>query len=156
MAEVKDLIAEYLKSGKTRMTQIATAVDDKPWCCTVYYAVDDNLNLIWISTPARRHSQEIAQNANVAGAIVYDQQPGQQPFVRGVQFEGLAELLSGDEEAAAIKFYIEQLKRDPSLLDDIRSGKNPHKVYRAKVSKFVLFDSQNFPDQPRQEWTISA
>src|SRR5262249_21392251 len=114
MADLSKLIEEYLTSGKTRMMQLATSVDGHPWCCTVYYAVDSDLNLIWVSTPARRHSQEIAQNANVAGVIAYDQQPPQ-PYVRGIQFEGVVEQLDGDAEAAAAEQYVAQLNRKDDL-----------------------------------------
>lgn len=152
MPYIDQLTTEYLTGGKTRMMQLATAVNGQPWCCTVYYAVDSDLNLIWISTPDRCHSQAITENSNIAGAIAYDQQPGSQPFVQGLQFEGVATMLTGDEEAAAAQTYAEQLHRKDDLLADIRSGKNPHKVYKVHVSKYVLFDSKNFPEQPRQEW----
>jgi len=151
--EVEELIREYLESAKTRMMQIATSVNDQPWCATVYYAVNEKLELIWISTPDKRHSQEITKNTHVAGVVVYDQQPPQ-PAVRGVQFEGTARVLSGDQEAQAAAHYVQQLGREDALLDDIRSGKNKHKVFKVTVSKFVLFDSQNFPENPRQEWQL--
>lgn len=147
----EDVIKEYVSSGKTRMMQIATSADGQPWCCTVYYAVDEDLNLIWISKPSARHSQEIAQNPKVAGTIAYNQQPPNK-IVRGVQFEGVAELLQGDDESQAAQYFVEQMQREDPLLEDIRSGKNPHKVYRIKVNKFVLFDRENFPDKERQEW----
>ncbi len=152
MDDLPSLIKDYLLSGQTHMMQLATSVGGQPWCCTVYYAADDNLNLIWASLPPRRHSQEVAKNPNVAGVVVYDQQPPQ-PSVRGIQFEGTARQLQGNEEAAACQLYVQHLKRPDPLLDDIRSGKNPHKIYQVDVSKYVLFDSTHFPKNPRQEWT---
>ena len=151
MKDLKAVIAEYL--GITKVMQIATCVDDTPWCCTVYFAYDDDWNLYWISKPEQRHSREIAKNPKVAGAIAYDQQPSQR-VVRGLQFEGTAELLSGREEEKASKYYIKQLDREASLLEDIRSGANPHKFYRIKPSKFVLFDRLNFPNKERQEYVV--
>lgn len=148
MNELK-LIRNYL--DKTRMLQIATSSNGQSWCCTVYYAFDDNMNLYWISTPDRRHSQEIILNPKVSGAIVFSQEPYPEGGVQGLQFEGVAELLSGDEEETASKLYIEQLTREATLLEDIRSGKNPHKIYKVKPIKFVLFDSLHFPDLPRRE-----
>src|SRR5580704_10544373 len=106
---IENLIREY--STKTRMMQLATSVDGQPWCCTLYYAFDDTWNLYWISIPSMRHSQEIAKNQKVAGAIAYDQNPPRRA-VRGLQFEGRAELLAGDEEEKASKLYIDQLHRE--------------------------------------------
>lgn len=133
------------------MMQVATCINNKPWNCTVYFAYDEDFNFYWISKPSTRHSSEIMKNPNVAGVIAYDQQPPQRA-VRGLQFEGIAELLKGAEEEKASKLYIKQLDREESLLEDIRSGKNPHKFYQIKVTKFVLFDRVNFPDNERQVW----
>ena len=151
MKKLHKLIESYL--AKTRMLQIATCVDDQPWNCTVYFAYDNKLNLYWISKPNTRHSQEIMKNPKVAGVIVYDQQPPQKS-VKGLSFEGTAELLSGEEEVIASGLYIQQLYREKTLLADIRSGKNPHKFYRIKPSKFVLLNSENAPNTIRQEYSM--
>lgn len=135
------------------MMQVATCVNNKPWNCTLYYAYDDDFNFYWISKKNTRHSREIMKNPNIAGVIAYDQQPPQRA-VRGLQFEGKAKLLTGKKEEKASKFYIKQMNREKTLLEDIRSGKNPHKFYGIKPSKFVLFDRINFPDNERQELTL--
>lgn len=113
MMDVKQLIHDYL--GKTRMLQLATSVSNQPWNCTVYYAFDDDWNIYWISTPDRRHSKEIAINPKVAGVIVFSQEPYPKDGVQGLQFEGIAEILSGAEEEKASKLYIEQLDREETL-----------------------------------------
>ena len=151
MKDLRKIIEECL--SKTRTMQVATCVNNKPWNCTVYYAYDDDFNFYWISKPSARHSKEIKKNPNVAGVIAYNQQPLHQA-VRGLQFEGIAELLKGSEEEKASKFYIKQLDREETLLKDIQSGKNPHRFYRIKTSKFVLFDPVNFPDNERQEYKL--
>lgn len=135
------------------MMQVATCINNKPWNCTAYFAYDDDFNFYWISKPNTRHSQEIMKNPHVAGVIAYDQQPSQKA-VRGLQFQGVAELLKGGEEKKASKFYVKQLDREETLLEDIRSGKNPHKFYRIKTSQFVLFDRINFPQNERQEYNL--
>lgn len=153
MNKLEKLIREYF--GSTRMMQIATCDDNQPWVCTVYYAHDDDLNVYWISTPDSRHSKEILKNPKIAGAIAFSQEPYPEEGVRGLQFEGTAELLEGVEEESANKLYIQQLDREATLLEDIRSGKNPHKFYKISPTKFVLFDTKNFPDQPRQELKLN-
>jgi uncharacterized protein YhbP (UPF0306 family) len=148
--DVKELIQNYL--GTTRMLQIATCVNSQPWVCTVYYAFDEKMNIYWISTLDTRHSKEIGINPKVACSITFSQEPYPTDGVRGLQFEGEAKLLSGDEEIKASILYIEQLNREKSLLEDIRSGKNPHKFYSIRPIKFVLFDSVTYPDDSRQEY----
>jgi hypothetical protein len=65
--------------------------------------------------------------------------------------EGTAELIGEKIAGQTGDAYIRKLTRDPGLLTDIASGKNPHKFYRLKPSRIVLFDNKNFPDDPRQE-----
>ncbi len=154
MNNVEQLIRDYL--GKTRMMQLATCAGAQPWVCTLYYAYDSDWNIYWISLSTRRHSQEIMENPKVAGTIAFSQEPYPKDCVQGLCFEGVAELLSGAEEEKASKLYIKQLKRETTLLEDVRSGKNPHKFYRIKPTKFVLLDSVHFPDESRQEWKPNA
>jgi uncharacterized protein YhbP (UPF0306 family) len=125
----------------------------QPWCCTVYFAVDNSHNLYWISTPDRRHSQEIAQNPKVAGAVVLPHAPGDK--VRGVQFQGLAREVGGDEFKELFQAYEERFSR-PGLAEEIRSGNNPHHLYQIKPELFVLFDELNFPGDARQEWRMAT
>jgi uncharacterized protein YhbP (UPF0306 family) len=151
MNNIRSLIETYLAT--TRMMQVATSVNDEPWNYTLYFAYGDDLSLYWISKPNARHSKNIAENPKVAGVIVYDQQPPQD-FVRGLSFEGEAVVLSGEEEEVACMKYIQQLNREKTLLEDIRSGRNLHKLYKVKPHKFVLFDTKNFSKVPYQEYLI--
>lgn len=50
--------------------QLATAVNDQPYLCTVHYYSDDNLNFYWSSKPFRRHSGEIEQNPKVSTYVL--------------------------------------------------------------------------------------
>ncbi len=68
MAEAQELIRQYLP--KINVMQLATSVDSQPWLCIVHYYSDEDLNFYWISTPERRHSQEIKDNQKAAAAIL--------------------------------------------------------------------------------------
>src|SRR5665213_3517468 len=103
--DVDKVIREYLPT--IIHMSLATSANNKPWVCEVHYVYDDDLNLYWRSTPARRHSLEISQNPNVAGSIVTQHAPGEKP--RGVYFEGTAEQLADvDENHVAYKLYCER------------------------------------------------
>lgn len=143
--DLRKLIEEYIEGSK--MMQVATVSGNQPWCATVAYAYDDSWNLYWISLPESRHSRELEANAKVAGAIANADLYVDGP--RGLQFQGAAQLLSGDEEAVAVEVYSKRMNRE-GLLEDMRSGNNPHKIYRIIPQYFVLFDRVNFPDNQRQ------
>lgn len=149
--ELRKLIEDYLKEAK--MLQVATAKDNQPWACTVYFAVDEDLNLYWISKTARRHSQEIRENEKVAGTIVLPHTPGDN--VRGIQFQGVAkELTDKDEAKVGMTYYAERYGMDQERVDAILKGKDGHVCYKITPSLFVLFDEVNFPDDPRQEYRL--
>ena len=147
--DLKQLIKEGLQS--TRTMSLATSVDNKIWNCTIHFYSDDNFNFYWISTPERRHSQEIAQNKNVAIAVkVHEDTPDAQ-YVIGISAEGIAELIEDEEIKKIGTAYTTKLGKPESLIADILTGVNPHKFYRFTPTNIVLFDYKNFPDNPRQE-----
>jgi len=49
--------------------QLATALDNQPWVCSVWFAADKDLNIYWFSSTTRRHSGEVLKNKKVAAAI---------------------------------------------------------------------------------------
>jgi uncharacterized protein YhbP (UPF0306 family) len=148
----KKLIKEYL--SQHRVMQLATSLNNQPWVCNVHYFSDDDYAIYWISTPERRHSKEINENPNVAITIKVHEDTEDDPWVVGLSAEGTARQLTTDETKAIGTQYLEKVSKAPSLLEDILSGKNPHRFYKMTVTKFVLFDTNNFPDNPRQEIKI--
>lgn len=150
MTEIKSLIIDYL--DKARMMQVATSNNGQPWACTVYFAYDEDLNLYWISLPSRRHSLEIAQNPKVAGAIVLPHTPGDD--VRGIQFEGEAAALYGEDAREGMNYYSSRYKMDAERVAKIVDDTDGHVCYKIKPRAFVLFDEVNFPDNSRQEYVL--
>jgi uncharacterized protein YhbP (UPF0306 family) len=149
--KLKTLIKEYLE--KARMMQVVTARDNQPWACTVYFAYDDSLNLYWISSTTRRHSEEIRNNEKVAGTIVLPHTPGDK--VRGIQFQGVAKELASKEEAiAGMKWYAKRYGMKPERVDAIVGNKDGHVCYKITPTSIVLFDEVNYPDDPRQEFRL--
>jgi uncharacterized protein YhbP (UPF0306 family) len=147
--EPKDLIKKYL--SKSRMMQIATVDNGQPWICTVYYVEDEDLNLYWLSLPARRHSEEIAKQSKVAVAIpVKFDKP-----VTGIQAEGIAEVVKAKEEVAEVmKLYVAKYDSGKQFYDNFIAGKNEHWLYRFTPKSFVLFDEVTFKDNTRKEWKV--
>jgi nitroimidazol reductase NimA-like FMN-containing flavoprotein (pyridoxamine 5'-phosphate oxidase superfamily) len=150
--DLKKLIKEYM--SQMRVMQLATSVNNQPWVCNVHFYSDDNLDIYWMSTPSRRHSEEINENPKVAAVMKIHEDTLDEKYVIGLSAEGTAEILSAEEVKVIGKEYVAKLGKDAALIDDILSGKNPHKFYRMKVSKFVLFDTSIFPADPRQELVL--
>lgn len=152
MKKVQELTKKHLKT--VHMMQIATLSDKQPWCCTVYFVPDEELNLYWISKPDRRHSEEIHKHQEVAAAIPIKHVPGK--AVVGISLEGDAFLVKDDtkEVKMAARLYADRYKTGEKWYRNFIAGKNPHKLYRLSPRLMVLFDEEAFPKNPRQEWKL--
>lgn len=148
--DLRKLIIEYL--GEARLMQVSTAKNNQPWTCSVYYAFDNDLNLYWISLPDTRHSQEIETNEKVSGTIVLPHVPGQKP--RGLQFQGIGKRATGEEMQKAMGIYAERMGMKDERKQNILEGNDGHAAYVIKPTQFVLFDTENFPEDPRQAYEI--
>lgn len=147
---MENKIREYLKQTKTM--QLATTIEEKPWVCSVYFVIDDDLNIYWLSWPNRRHSQEILINSNVAACFVIKTN---QPVV-GVQVEGSAELIKDKKKIkVALSDYVMKYGVGEKFYELFLQNKNQHEVYRLNPKKYVLFDEANYPEAPRKEVIIA-
>lgn len=86
---------------------LATHDADGIWAAAVFYADyaigDGDFRFVFLSSPATRHAQAIAQHPCVAATIQRDYD--EWPQIRGMQIEGDVRLLAGDDEARARAIY---------------------------------------------------
>lgn len=144
----ENYIVKYL--DEVQLMHLASCSDNQPWVVNVYFASDNRHNIYWTSQSTRRHSREIAENPKVAASIHLPYQPGAPG--RGVQVQGTARAVPKEEVEQLFQAYAEKFNAHamlPKLLDDL----SPHTLYQMKTESFVLWDEQNFPNEPRQEWT---
>lgn len=145
--DARELIKKFLLDKE--VMQLATVKDGKPWVSNLHYVADKNHNIYWLSKPDRRHSQEIKNHAHVAAAIAV--RSPDHPVI-GLQIEGQASEVKDKKELTEVmRVYADRFKVSESFYNEFMAGKNPHKMYRLKPENIVLFDEQNFPDDPRQE-----
>jgi uncharacterized protein YhbP (UPF0306 family) len=149
---VDELLHKYLPSAN--VMQLATSVDNQPWVCTVHFYSDEAFNFYWLSTPERRHSQEISQNQKAAAAILIHENTPSENYIIGISIEGKVDYLGQDIDKDLAKAYTEKLHKDPNLIPDILSGKNPHRFYCLKPANIVMFNTKDFADKLRQELSI--
>jgi len=99
-AVARDRALEYL-AGHRVMT-LATYGPEGPWAAAVFYA-NDGFDLYFISSPASRHSRNLAAHAGVAVTVHEDYFDWRE--IKGVQLEGTVEPVSGAEEARVRGLY---------------------------------------------------
>ncbi len=149
MKDVKALVREYFEEQK--LMQLATVGEDsQPWVCSVWQAMDEQMNIYFISSVTRRHSKEIERNNNVAGALAKQHTPG--GAAQGIQFEGSVEVLEDEGDIIHARSVFEGRIFDKETIDNfIEHPEKPHKFYKITPKKIVLFDTVNFPEDSRQE-----
>lgn len=75
------------------------------WAAAVFY-VNDDITLYFLSAPHTRHSQNIAQNPQVAATI--QENYSNWTDIKGIQLEGPCHLLAGTERDHAITLYAQK------------------------------------------------
>lgn len=145
--DLKGSIKKYLAS--TDAMQLATVSDGHPWLCTVHFVSDEDLNIYWLSTPARRHSQHVASDPKTAIAVaIKTDKP-----VLGIQASGSTHAVNEKEEVARV-MTLYSLKHDGSgkdFYDNFLNGTNEHLLFKFTAHEFGLFDELNSPGKGRQE-----
>jgi len=142
---LKQQLSAYLEQG--RVMQLATARGQKPWVCTVFYVVDIEYNLYWLSLPTRRHSQDIDANPRAAITLAVKQDL---PVI-GIYAEGEVSVTKDQAEVKEVaKVYVEKHDAAKTFYDRFISDINQHWVYKLKPTSITLFDEYNNKDNPVQ------
>ena len=81
---------------------LATIGADGPWAAAVFFA-HEGAALYFLSSPSTRHCRNLAHDARCAATIQHDVADWAE--VRGVQIEGRATRLAGDEARLAHRLY---------------------------------------------------
>ncbi len=97
---LRDRVLDYLACHN--VMSLATQGREGLWAAAVFY-VSEGFNLYFLSSPKSRHARNLAVNARVAVTIQEDY--ADWPQIKGIQLEGVAELINGPEEEQARKLY---------------------------------------------------
>lgn len=146
---VRNLVVEYVRSGK--LMQLATVEEpDRPAVCQVWYAPEFHPDrLYFMSRSDRKHSANVRQTSNVAGAIIAIDLDGLGQKVRGITFAGTAVELPMTDRQREVDLFCRRWPAARSALGGADDG-GPQ-LYRVSISRWVLFDEVSFPDEPRRE-----
>jgi len=108
---LRSRVQDYL--GAHHVMTLATAGDEGPWAAAVFY-VHQGWALYFLSAAASRHCRNIAQRPRVSVTIQEDYSEWAQ--IKGIQLEGSATRLSGEEATRARDLYGAKfpLLRDPA------------------------------------------
>ncbi|MGE4529096.1 MAG: pyridoxamine 5'-phosphate oxidase family protein [Rhodospirillaceae bacterium] len=97
-----DKIIAYIKSN--HVLTLCSARGSTPWAANCFYAFDErSMSLFFLSDLSTRHGCELRDNPLVAGTV--SSQQASVAKIRGLQFEGVALRLTGEDEARGRALY---------------------------------------------------
>ena len=109
LPRVRELLA-----GHSTVT-LATTHEGRSWAATVFYASDSDLNLFFVSDLKTRHGRDMHRDAHVFGAI--DRDVSTWDEVIGLQLEGRARVLEGQQRLNALETYLTKFPDVRRLFD---------------------------------------
>jgi uncharacterized protein YhbP (UPF0306 family) len=114
----------------------------QPHAASVFYAVDDDLRLVFLSKRASLHGSHIGDVAPVAVTVTEDYANWE--MIQGVQLLGEARLLAGAAKAGAFLLYLKrfpfvrELATDPGRAELMRDVG----VYRVEPTRAAFTDNR--------------
>lgn len=155
---VQDNKKELIKFIKSKKLLILSTVDKKgrPWTCNVYFSVDKDFNLFFVSSPNSNHSKHIKDNPHVSFSIAWhdEEDLGNR---KGVQGTGTCKRVTNASEI--IKLLKNHYKYFPSWRDTVN-----HKAMRDKIiesrpyvirPKYMKFwDDELFDEEKTKEFNF--
>lgn len=101
--QIRKEIFQFLKENG--ILTLAVVSKDTPWLCTLYYGIDDQMNLYVVTDPNNKHGKIMRQNPKVAFNIFDSRQQVIKPK-KGLQGKGLITIIKGPKSVIeALKFW---------------------------------------------------
>jgi nitroimidazol reductase NimA-like FMN-containing flavoprotein (pyridoxamine 5'-phosphate oxidase superfamily) len=146
VTDFSDMARGIIESN--RYMVLGTADEDGvPWVTPVWFAQSDHRRFIWVSSPERRHSQNVRARPDVS-IVIFNSQVAV-GSARAVYMSARAEELSGAELGRDIAVFdkasnAQGLHRRWTLKDVLAPA--PRRLYRATVSQHWILDPDSSPD----------
>lgn len=93
-------VRRYLREH--HVMTLASHGDEGVWAAAVFYA-NDGFAIYFLSSPTSRHCRNLAGNPRASAAVHEDYADWRE--IKGVQMEGIASVLSGEEKERARRLY---------------------------------------------------
>jgi nitroimidazol reductase NimA-like FMN-containing flavoprotein (pyridoxamine 5'-phosphate oxidase superfamily) len=121
---------------ESRVIQLATQAEGKPWICTIYFVVLGN-DIFWLSYPNRKHSEQIAHNPAVAvTAVIKTDIP-----VVSISVEGEAEVITDRATVKEVmEAYVAKYGEGSAFFERFVAGTNKHAMYKLRSRCMTVFD----------------
>ena len=121
---------------------LATTDGNSAWAAPLYYCMDDDFNLYFISQMESLHTVHIMKQPNVSFAVFDSHQ--REGEGNGVQGSGTVIVLEGNDVVEGLKYYSTTfIKLTPETL----STPAPYRLFRLTTSSFFVLDPEAKTDK---------
>lgn len=150
----KDKLLEFLKSQK--LLVIATQDENSPWICSVYYSINNNFEIFYVSSPKTNHSKHIEKNAEVAFSISWYNE-NDLTDRKAVQGKGKCEFLTDENKIKELlenhhKYY--SLWKEVITFDAIKNGAIESKPYIIRPSYMKFWNDKLYGPEGLEEFNF--
>lgn len=147
----KELILQYLQSHNV-MT-LATSKSDVPWCSSVYYAVNNDLFLYFVSSNQTRHANHIQANQN-ASVLIAESNQKISSKKSGIQMLGTVDIVkegltgNNDEHLDILELWIDAVggNQNNELFELTRTRAMLGTIYKFKPKIIQYLNEELFGD----------
>ncbi len=140
---------ELLKYLKSQRLMCISTCSSAPWASIVFYTIDEDMRMYFVSEPESRHCTDISNNSNVACAVFDSRQKAAKKKI-GVQIQGIAsEVKDHKEIKRALKMWN---MSNPGLeklinFDAIKKVSIESRVYRIEPKLIKFFNEKLYGDE---------
>lgn len=136
--------ARHIIDANSYLTLATAGADGVPWASPVWFGHDDYTTFFWMSQPTARHSQNIAERADI-GIVIFDSTVSPRDR-NAVYVEAVAdEVPDIDLERVVAIYSARSVARglEPLTLHEV-TGVASFRLYRARaLAQFVLEDEHD-------------
>lgn len=150
MQLTKKLIYDFLN---VRRQMVLSTYDGHPWIATLYYAIDNELNIYFLSNPDTIHCKQLEKNPQVAVSVA-DSPQNPESKKKGIQLFGYAKRIS---TLAHLKLAIALWRNALNVTnaeyeaEHIFSGKLKFQLYEVTPKKIKFFNQELFKVEDGKE-----
>ncbi len=142
-------VADFLKGNK--IMSLGTYDANNPWMCNVYYVVDDNLHLYFLSGPETIHVQQIEENDKVSFTIT-DTHQVPTDKKKAIQGWGRAKKVTSLKK---VIWFISMFTKEPTKYNPSEIIKSIGRVvYEITPVKVKFFNQELYEKEGGFKWII--
>ena len=149
----KKNLLEFLKSQKLI---VLASGSETPWVSNLFYGIDDNFKIYFISDEEANHSQQILKNSKIAFSIAWFNAKNHEDR-KAVQGTGICRIAEGDEEIKkGVELHNSNFPEfsEEITVDWVKSDKNKSHVWIIEPDYMKYWNDELYGDEETDDFSF--